>query len=230
MKKIALLIALVSIGFFSIAQTKKIKEGVAEFDITYPSMTPEMKEVESMLPKVMTIYFKNEQSRVEMNSGMGSTIVLGDNTKKDITVLMDMMGKKIAIRQTQEEIAKKEAELKKKGKMPEFSIVETKETKVIAGYKCKKGIIQYTMDGKKEQMVCYYTDELPRVNSGTENMALNEVKGFLMEYNINQGGVQMRIVAKSAKAQTVDSNLFSVPSDYKLMTKEEISEMMGGKE
>jgi GLPGLI family protein len=228
MKKIVLLFALISISYFSNAQSKKLKEGVAEFDVSYPSLTTEMKQMESMLPKILTIYFKNDQSRVEMNTSMGSTAVLSDNTKKEVIVLMDMMDKKIAIKQSQEDLAKKEAELKKSGKMPDFTIVETKETKIIAGYKCKKAIVQYTLDGKKEQMICYYTEDLPRVNSSTDNMALKEIKGFLMEYNINQSGIQMRILAKNVKAQKVEDKLFLIPDDYKIMTQNEISDMMNG--
>ncbi len=228
MKKIVLLFALISISHFSNAQSKKLKEGVAEFDVSYPSLTPEMKQMESVLPKEMTIYFKNDQSRVEMSTSMGSTYVISDNTKKEVTVLMDIMNKKMAFKQSQDELANKEAELKKSGKMPDFTIVESKETRIIAGHKCKKAIVQYTMDGKKEQMICYYTEDFPKVNSGTDNMALKEIKGFLMEYNINQNGIQMRIVAKDVKAQKVEDKLFLIPDDYKVMTQDEISDMMNG--
>ena len=187
-----------------------------------------MKQMESVLPKDMDIYFKNTMSRVEMSSSMGSSVVIADNLKNEIIVLMDMMGQKIAIKQTQDDISKKEAELKKSGKLPEFTIIETKETKLIAGYKCKKAIVQYTMDGKKEEMICYYTDQLPQINSGTDNMALKNIKGFLMEYNISQNGMQMRIVAKSVKVQTVADKMFTIPSDYKLMSQDEISDIMNG--
>ena len=228
MKKIVLLFALISISIFSNAQSKKIKEGVAEFDVSYPHLTAQMKQMESSLPQTMTIYFKNNQNRIEMSTVVGSTYIISDNTKKEISVLMDMMSQKIAIKQTQEEITKKEAELKKSGNMPTFKIVESKETKIIAGYKCKKVIVEYTLDGKKEQMTCFYTDALPQINTGTDNLALNEIKGFLMEYNITQSGIQMKIVAKEIKAQKIDDQLFSIPADYKIMTQDEITEMMKG--
>jgi len=228
MKKIVLLFALISISIFSNAQSKKIKEGVAEFDVSYPYLTAQMKQMESSLPQTMTIYFKNNQNRIEMSTVIGSTYIISDNTKKEISVLMDMMSQKIAIKQTQEEITKKEAELKMSGNMPTFKIVESKETKVIAGYKCKKAVVEYLMDGKKEQMTCFYTDALPQINTGTDNLALNEIKGFLMEYNITQSGIQMKIVAKEIKAQKIDDQLFSIPADYKIMTQDEITEMMKG--
>jgi len=228
MKKIVLLIALISLSYFSFAQTKKLKEGVAEFNITYPSLTPEMKQMEGVLPKDMTIQFKNDQSRVEMSTPMGTTVVIGNNIKKDVTVLMDLMGQKIAFNQSQEELSKKEAELKKGGKIPEYTVIDSKETKVIAGYKCKKSVVQYTNDGKKEEMVCYYTEDLPKISSGTDNLALNEIKGFLMEYNISQNGIQMRVVAKSIKSKKVEDSVFLIPNDYKVMTQEEISDIMNG--
>jgi GLPGLI family protein len=226
MKKIVLLFAFISINFFSNAQSKKLNEGIAEFAVSYPSLSVQMKQMESSLPQNMTIYFKNNQNRIEMNTPMGSTCIISDNTKKEISVLMDMMSQKIAIKQTQSEIIKKEAELKKSGKMPVFKIVESKETKEIAGYKCKKAIVEYILEGKKEQMTCYYTDLLPQINTGTDNLALNEIKGFLMEYNINQSGIQMKIVATEIKPEKIDDKLFSIPSDYKIMTQDEISELM----
>ncbi len=226
MKKLVHIIALISISYLAIAQTKKLKEGVAEFDISYPSLSGEMKQMESSLPKNMTIYFKNDLSRIDMNSSMGSTYIISDFVKKELIVLMDMLNQKFAIKQSQDEISKNETELRKNGKMPEFKIVESKETKIIAGYKCKKAIVQYTLNGKQEQMICFYTEYLPQINTGTDNMALKEIKGFLMEYNINQNGIEMRIVANNINAQIVDDKLFLIPDDYKIITQEEISGMM----
>ncbi len=43
-----------------------------------------------------------------------------------------------------------------------------------------------------------------------------------MEYNISQGGMKMRIRAKSVKAQPVADKLFTVPAEYKIMTQEQM--------
>ena len=158
----------------------------------------------------------------------GSTVILGNNTQKEITVLMDMMGQKFAIKQNEDDLKKKEDEMKKGGMAPAFKIIETKETKMIAGYQCKKAIIEDTVDGKIEQFVCYYTEELPKMSNSTDNSAFSEIKGFLMEYSFNKAGLKMRIIAKNIKSETVADKLFTVPPDYKVMTQEEISEMMSG--
>jgi GLPGLI family protein len=219
MKKTIQLFVLLTLSCFAFAQTK-LKEGVANFEITYPALTPEMKQMEGMLPKTLTIYFKNEWSRIEMPMAMGTTTTVGNNTKKEVTIMMDMMGQKFAIKQ--------EEEMKKNGEYPTFKITPATETKTIAGYLCKKAIISYTLNGKTEKMDCYYTEALPKMNSGNDNPAFKNINGFLMEYNINQGGMKMRIQAKSIKAQTVSDTQFKVPADYKIMTQEEVAEMMMG--
>ena len=230
MKKIIQVIVFISISNFAFAQTK-LKEGMAEFDISYPALTPEMKKMESMLPKSLTVYFKNELSRIEMPMAAGTTTTLSNNSKKEVTIMMDMMGKKFAMKQTEADIIKKEAELKKSGQYPTFKVTPSTETKLIAGYKCKKAVVSYIMSGKTERMDCFYTEELPKMNASGDNPAFKNINGFLMEYNISQSGMKMKIVAKNVKAKTVSDNLFKVPSDYKFMTQEEISEMMmGGKE
>lgn len=227
MKKLFYVLLLISASFAAFAQGK-ITEGVAAFEITYPSLTPEMKKIESMLPKELTVYFKHEHSRMEMPMAAGNTVTIGNSTKKDVTILMDMMGKKFAMKQTAEDIGKKEAELKKNGQLPGIKVTPSTETKTIAGYKCKKALVAYTVNGKTERMDCYYTDALPKMTNTADNPAFKDINGFLMEYNISQGGIQMRITAKSVKAQAVPDALFTIPADYKVMTQEEIVELMSG--
>ncbi|MEI6507467.1 MAG: DUF4412 domain-containing protein [Bacteroidota bacterium] len=229
MKKYIQLCAFVFIATIVSAQTK-LTQGVAHFDITYPTLTKEMKEMESMLPKKLTAYFKKEHSRLEMPMAMGTTVTIGDNTKKEVTVLMDMMGSKFAIHQTADDIKKKEEELRRNGKFPEFNITYSKETKVIAGYKCKKAIVDYTMGGKSERLECYYTEDLPKILGSNDNPAFKDIDGFLMEYNISQSGMKMVIKAKSVESKNVDDVLFIIPSDYPVMSQEEATElMMNGK-
>ena len=74
----------------------QIKEGKVDFIVSYPnSELP--KESLSMLPNHTVLWFKNEQSRFDMKMAMGmnmSTII----DSKNMVILMDILGKKTAIK------------------------------------------------------------------------------------------------------------------------------------
>src|SRR6478735_1868662 len=136
-----------------------------------------MKKMEAMFPKSISVYFKNEFSRFEMHSAMGNTISIGNSIKKDIIVMTDMMGQKIAVKQTEADLKKKEEEMKKEGVYPTFTVTQSKETKMIAGYLCKKAIISYTVNGETEKLNCYYTEALPQMTGGDNNPAFKQING-----------------------------------------------------
>ena len=159
----------------------------------------------------------------------GKTVSISDNTKKEVVVLMDLMGKKMALRQTEADQNKKDEELKKNGQYPtDIKVIKSAERKMIAGYNCHKATLTYKLNGQTESMECWYTPELPRMLSNMDNPAMRSIEGFMMEYNISQGGMKMRIRAKSVKPLPVSDKLFLIPSDYKMMSMEEVQQMMGG--
>ena len=187
--------------------------------MTYEDLPAEMAAMEAMLPDEMTTIIKGDKSRLEQSMGMGmSSVTITDMKKGSGIVLMDMMGKKIAMEMTKDELEKMN---KKKAteKKPEFKY--TDETKEIAGYKCKKAII--VMEGAGELEV-YYTEDLP---SGA-NKQFEGLKGFPLEYKIAQGPMKIKVSATSVKTEKVDKNLFEMPDGYDKMSFEEFQKQMGG--
>jgi GLPGLI family protein len=206
----------------------KIQEGIVDYDITYPELTAEMKQMEDMLPKTLKIHFRKDQSRTEMEIGGGTTTSIANGSKKEIVVLMDMMGKKIALKQDAEALQKKINSQKQAGQYPtDITVTPSKETKQIAGYNCKRATISYKLNGVTEKMDCYYTTELPKAVNNLDNPAMSKVEGFLMEYNISQAGMKMRIKAAKVTPTPVPETMFSIPAEYKMVTMEELEKMMG---
>jgi len=205
MKKILLTsLATLAITFSVIAQ--KSFEGTVNFGITYTDMPDEMKQYESMMPKEMTLKIKGDKSRMEQNSAMGSTTTITDDKAKKVTILMNMMGQKIAMEQNTSDDKEKVD--------PKINYLEG--TKKIAGYTCKKAEI--THPDMEEAMIVYYTEEI----SGTKtNTQFKGLKGFLMEYTVENQGMTMTIAAKEVKEEKICNAEFTIRYDYESMTKEE---------
>ncbi|CAN5601211.1 hypothetical protein BH11BAC2_BH11BAC2_13410 [soil metagenome] len=207
MKKSALLFILILVCGFTYSQKTS---GKVKFEITYPdSETP--KDQQSMLPKEAVMYFKGEKSRMETAMGMGMSSVTLVNGK-EVVILMDMLGNKMAM--------KPNLDAADKNRSADFKIEYLSETNVIAGYPCKKAVIH---SPNAEDMILWYTEELS-VNSGLSK-AIQGVKGFPMEFSMNEQGMSMKMTAVSVEPGEVEDALFIVPSDYKLMSKEDMQKM-----
>src|SRR6185369_2703023 len=78
---------------------KKITQGKAIFDITYPGSELDEQTL-AMMPAKSTTYFKNQQARDEMKIALGTTVTITNGKTGEMTTLMDMMGNKIAMKYT----------------------------------------------------------------------------------------------------------------------------------
>jgi GLPGLI family protein len=219
MKKISLAVAVFCLFNVVLAKAQKIAEGKLTYEISFPDMEVD-EQTKSMMPTESVIYFKDNLMRMEMKMMGMSTVVIGNQKDKSAITLMDMMGNKYAIKMTAEEIEKE----KSKVNSPKYDVKLTDETKVIAGYKCKKAIAS-TKDGN--EIVIFYTSEIAAKNQSF-NDQYKGVDGFPMEYQMTQNGMNMKLVAKSVSREKVDDSKFTIPPDYKITTKEELAKMFGG--
>jgi GLPGLI family protein len=217
-----LLTLVVSIGLFSFNQAK-LTEGVVEYDISFVDLSPEMKEMEAMLPKNLTMYFKGQSIRGEMPSGMGNTVTIANEKTKEFYVLMDMMGQKTAIKQTEADLK----EQQKKQDVKDVKVTLSPETKTIAGYACKKAVITFTMKGSKETLNCFYSPDLPSIGNKRGGPGFDQINGMMMEYQMNLDGIKMHIAAKKVRAEKVDDNKFIIPEGYTIKTAEELKKGLG---
>ncbi len=225
MKKIILAISLFVLCVILVkAQTKSNFEGVVTYSISFegsglpPEALAMFKDAESV------IYLKGDKYRVDMIMPMQSTSSIVDNKNKNSVTLMEIMGKKFLIRMKESEIKKEQ------DGAPEIAIKYTDETKVIAGYKCKKAEI-FAKNGKGNSINVFYTDEILNNNIKPVYKGL---QGFPLEYSANQGGMDMKFTAKSiVKTPVADSKFEIAKTGYTETTVEglqkEMTSQMGTK-
>ena len=205
--------AIVGITLTSTRTIDKAFEGKIVYKINYEKVPAEMEGYESMLPQEMTMFFKDSKVRIEQSMGMGGTqIVMSDNSAKTADILMDMMGQKIHIHMTKEEIEEAEKDTQK----PEITYLEGE--KEIVGYKCKKAEIK---NGETLTTV-YYSDKLQITHNDYK-----ELNGFPLEYTASTEGMEMVITASEVQKEKLPDTLFEIPEGYDLMTMEELGNMMG---
>lgn len=220
MKKILAAATLVAASILNVsAQKGNAFEGTITYSISFEgaNLPP---EALTMLNGAESItYIKGDKRRTDMNMAIQSTSAIMDTKTKQIVTLMDIMGQKYLIRMNEADLKKEEE------KAPETSIKYLDETKMIAGYKCKKAEITVkTKEGKEEVVNVYYTDEIP---TSDMKSAYKGLKGFPMEYAMNQGGIKMSFVTKSVSKEPVADSKFDIPKEgYTETTMEDFQKSM----
>lgn len=197
-------------------------EGQIKYKITYEGADLN-ESIKMMLPDEMTFILKKDKSRSELKTGMGDQITIFDGNSKTALNLMNIMGQKIAIRKSVDEI-----NLDRK-KYPDLKVVFGDETKTIGGYLCKKASIEVNaadFDGQSTFSV-YYTEELGNTIINYSDPLFNQIKGVMLEYEIKARGLLMRFTASEIKAMNISDEMFSIPDDYKEMTQDELKKIFG---
>ena len=219
--RIMLVMAILGLAITGSATAKDFK-GIITYKISY-SGTELDAQTKAMLPKMMIYKIKDNLARTEMDLGaMGNQVQIINGNEKIVYNLMDMMGQKMVIKMTEAEINEE------MDKQPEIKVEHYDETKEIAGYECKKAVVSFEDAGTKTSFIVYYTDELGGSALNFENPMFKDIDGVLMEFEMEQGPMTMKLEAVSVKKENIDDSEFVVPDDYKELTKEEMQQMFGG--
>lgn len=226
MKKITPLI--VALFFTALSVNAQITEGSVLYTMNIEGLPPEQAAMMGDMETRTT--FKNGKVLTEMSSMMFNNQILVDD--KGVTMLMEQMGNKMAVKQTKEEMEKENA--KSKDKPADPKIEYTTETKTIAGYECKKAIITTIDKNKKEEKIdMWYCEKFPNPNiegKGKGQHIMKGLKGMPFEYSANNGPMKFKIVAKEVSEKPVDDSKFNLSTEgYKLMTMDDLKALQGGK-
>ncbi len=226
MKKLFSTLAVVALSALSL--NAQIKEGSITYNMTMEGLPPEQAAMMGDMELKST--FKNGKSLTEMSSMMFTNQTLVDD--KGMVMLMEQMGNKIAIKQTKEEMEKEAAKAKDKSPDPKFEY--TSETKMIAGYECKKVIMTTVSKDKKEEKtemwVCDKFENPNKDGKGRGQTIMKGLKGVPFEYSGGQGAMKLKMVAKEVSIEPVADSKFELSTEgYKLMTMDELKSMQGGK-
>lgn len=208
------MLTLLSVAAIFVGSTCAQFEGKVVFGLEY-ELPEAMESQRSMLPSQMDMLISQSKTKVVQNTMMGAQIVISDTKTKESTLLMDMMGQKMAIDMP----APSDDE---KGVEPTYKYDD--KTKKLAGFKCKHAIMTIEDEnGEEAEMDVYYTEEIP----AAANDKLKGLKGFPLEYTINSQGLVMVVSAKSVSKEKIAASEFEIPEGFTKMTMEEFKASMG---
>ena len=196
-------------------------EGIITYKITYPGSTFTEAQM-AMFPKIMTITIKGQKTISEIQTQMGSQVEITNYETKTKTQLINMMGQKYAIPQTNEEI---QEEVKDQ---PEGEVQITDETKTIAGYSCKKAIVTVNDAGTKITYEVWFSEEFGAENPNFDNPIYKNINGVMMEFSMITPQFTMKFTAISVDKKKISNKTFNIPADYTVTTMEELRSKMGG--
>ena len=196
-------------------------EGVVTFKITYPDNKISESQM-AMFPKLLTVSIKGSKARTDLEMSGMNTVEITDYIEKSKVALINMMGQKYAIKQTTADLEK---EMAKEAKP---TIELSSETKVIAGYTCKKAVVTVNDDGVKSTYEVFYTSELGSKMVNFDNPLYKDIDGVLLEFVLKNRDINMKFSATSIEKKSLPAKDFEIPSDYTLTTQEELKSKFGG--
>jgi hypothetical protein len=133
-----------------------------------------------------------------------------------------MMGQKYAIKQTTAEIEKEMAQ------SGTTTVELSEETRVIAGYTCKKAVITVNDDGVKSTYEVFYSSELGSKAANFDNPLYKDIDGVMLEFLLKNRDVNMKFTATSVEKKSLQAKDFEIPSDYTPTTQDELKSKFGG--
>jgi GLPGLI family protein len=213
MKKIKTLIsfALLITTLHSVAQ-KKVSDLTLVYDAVISTGTSEPKLADAFDGSTTTIYLKSNLSRTEMVSALASFTTIYNGQTGNAVILEEVNGQKLLIKMNADNWKEKNK------KYADIKFVDSAETKVIAGYKCKKAVAQLN-DGTS--FVVYYTTEILPENMDF-NYQFRNLKGLPLAYEVTQGNLKISYTVSSISLNPVPAAKFDVPkSGYREMTYDE---------
>jgi len=194
---------ILSIGFQSVLA--QVNQGKIIYKIDYPGIDLPADQ-KAMLPSESTCYFSNNNCRTESDGIMGMKMVT-ICVKDQMTILMDVMGKKIAMNPRDNQSMKT--------KTPTISYSD--EIKKIAGHNCKKATLIFDENTK---MIVWYAEDI--TGGGSWGGNFENLKGAPLEYTADLNGMSMTMTASKVSAEKVSKKKYEIPSGYEFMTPEQL--------
>jgi GLPGLI family protein len=166
----------------------RISSGRIDYKITYLNNDLD-KKTRNILPSRMKLVFdeKHATNNIEGFMGMYKLYAFTNFTTRKCSTILKVLDKHYLFRGNRDE------QMCCFDTMDDMEIAETEETKVIAGFTCKKAII--SLPSGNESFIIYYTDEIALKHPNTTN-PYRKVKGVLMEFELKLLYLNMRFEAE----------------------------------
>jgi GLPGLI family protein len=219
MKKIILSIVFLTSTVLSLVA--QITEGHISYKIEMSSDNHEMAMAVGMMQgSTLDVFFKEKMTRSEMKMGTMMTMTtITDEKSGELLMLMGGMMGNNAIKTTTDEMTEIQPE------KPKYDVVLSDETKTIENHVCKKATLT---DEEGGETVFWYTEDISVSKKG-QSYLNEDVPGFPMQFEINNGGMKMTMTVTTLeeKLDKKSTALFkmNIPEGYKEMTLDDLKKM-----
>lgn len=189
-------------------------QGVIKSKVSVLESPKEMQGMEDMLNHSIVTYVKGKLSRVEQITASGSSTIIANSNKNEVTMLMDMMGQKIAM------VMPMEGRQRTPGLSFDYNGEEVKmtsEKKKFAGYNCQKGFIE--IQGLTIEI--WFATDIRH-----SDLIDTRLPGMPLQYTVNDNGLKVRFEVISISEEAVSDNQFVIPSEYQIKSSQSMEEFM----
>jgi hypothetical protein len=152
--------------------------------------------------------------------GLFKTSIICEKGKSNLVHSVKMLNKKYASELTSKQIEDLNPDFKK------LEIVETGNSKMIAGYDCKEVKVKVLSDSSW-MFNLYFTDKISIKNSN-QHTPFKSIKGVLMEYEIISYDTHMRFSAVEVNKTEVDLESIALTNDYQMISPERLKSEIEG--
>lgn len=209
MKKIYLFLLTILFLNTQVIAQKIFSEGIIVFDVFINNNV--------ISDGTYTVTFKSGfiKRELRMKNGFYNVTVYNQKTSKTISFNPN--------EETKYALEITEDELKEKNKRYQKAVFKSiDQTKKIAGYECDGLMVIYE---NKDEVQLYATSELISQNE-TFNYQFPGLKGIPLEYEtISSVTNKMKFIANLIEVKVIDSKVFIIPENYKIITKKELSQL-----
>ena len=204
-------------------------EGHITFEITdVASDNPQVQaQMEMMKGSTTEVYYKGDKSLTNMNmmGGMINVNLILGGKDQGMKMAMDMMGQKVLIPISKEEMEKMKAE--SENPMSELTIeYDESDTKEIAGFTCYK-MVATPVTNPDMKLEAYITEEIKTNAALVQGVDMEQFKGYPLEIVANLGMATMTTSAKAYEPKCDDASLTMDTSGFTEMSFEDFMSSMG---
>ncbi|MBZ5855654.1 hypothetical protein [Flavihumibacter profundi] len=210
--KTIFLSGLFAFSAMAVTAQKKVSDITIVYDAVINTGSAEPKMADAFDGATTTVFLKGGLSRSEMVSAVASFTTIHDSRSGSAVVLQEFGGQKLLIRMTPDDWKDKNR------KYEGIKFTTTNETKILAGYSCKKAVAQLK-DGSS--FTVYFTEDIIPENNDYNSQFTN-LKGLPLEYELKQGNLNIRYVVAQVNLNPVPVSKFDIPkTGYRELTYEE---------
>jgi len=198
---------------------KHITEGVIVYDVTYPELDSDNLMLE-MLPNEMKMTFKDDKFKSQLKTGAGivEMTVIANGEQKLLHNMVKLFSDRYVLTLDEDDA------LKFTNVIPSFQINYIDGVDTIAQAVCNRILIDFGA-AKNESYIFAFTDEIA-LKSPNWCTPYHEIEVVLLDYRVENYGMNMRLRATSISSEEVDDSEFIVDERYQSLSVSEFNELV----